>query len=110
MRRGRAWACAALLGDDRPGVGLRADGLPDINWHWIKGGKVTIKIRSDPDNPNSAIERTLTATVKSFWMARYPVTITQFQAFLADCHHNGTWRVPGFPVDLPGDYPPPKHR
>ncbi|MGZ9159369.1 MAG: SUMF1/EgtB/PvdO family nonheme iron enzyme [Nitrospira sp.] len=44
-------------------------------------------------------------------MARYPVTITQFQAFLKDCYQEGTWRLPvECPVTLPADCPPPKPR
>ena len=44
-------------------------------------------------------------------MARYPVTIVQFQAFLDECYRDGAWQLPaGFAVDLPADYPPPKHR
>ncbi len=53
----------ALLGDSRRGVGLRADGLPDIDWCGIDGGAVTIAIRSDPDNPNSDVVDTLTRAV-----------------------------------------------
>ena len=41
----------ALLGDRRKGVGLRADGLPDIDWRRIDGGEVTIEIRSNPERP-----------------------------------------------------------
>jgi len=36
----------AYLGDTRRGVGLRGDGLPDIDWCPIEGGKVTVKIGS----------------------------------------------------------------
>ena len=101
----------ALIGDRRPGVGLGADGLPDIDWCHVEGGEVTIKIRQNPDDPNSTIIDTLTRTVASFWIGRYPVTIAQFQAFLADCYRAGEWHLPpGCPVSLPADYPPPKHR
>jgi formylglycine-generating enzyme required for sulfatase activity len=98
-----------LLGDRRPGVGLRADGLPDIDWCQIDGGEVTIEIRSDPDDLNSEVVDTRTRPVQPFSMARYPVTFAQFQAFLQECYRDGQWRLPpGF--DLPADYPPPKHR
>jgi formylglycine-generating enzyme required for sulfatase activity len=44
-------------------------------------------------------------------MARYPITIAQFQAFPKHCYRDGTWRLPeGCPVKFPADYPPPKHR
>lgn len=108
--RASAGVRLALLGDTRRGVGLRADGLPDIDWCRIEGGEVTLLIRST-ENPNSAIVNRLTRAVAPFWMARYPVTIVQFQAFLQDWYQEGHWRLPpGFPVNLPDDYPPPKHR
>jgi formylglycine-generating enzyme required for sulfatase activity len=99
----------ALFGDRRKGVGLRPDGLPDIDWVAIDGGEVTIEIREDPNDPNSEVTGRLTRSIASFWMARYPVTITQFWAFLDACHSDGEWRLPpGF--DLPAGYPPPKPR
>jgi formylglycine-generating enzyme required for sulfatase activity len=100
-----------LLGDRRLGVGLR-DGLPDIDWVWIDGGEVTVEIRSDPNDPNSEIKERLTRAVEPFSMARYPLTITQFRAFLQDCYLDDQWRLPpGFPMDLnAADWPPPKHR
>ena len=101
----------ALLGDRRRGVGLRDDGLPDIDWVRIAGGEVTVEIRANPDDPNSEVANTLVRTVEPFWIARYPVTVTQFQAFLAACHLEGRWRLPpGFPEEIPPKYPPPKHR
>ena len=67
----------ALLGDPRRGVGLRADGLP-------------IKILSNPDDLISDVVDTRTRDVAQFSIARYPVTIAQFQAFVNDCQ----WRLP----------------
>jgi formylglycine-generating enzyme required for sulfatase activity len=45
-------------------------------------------------------------------MARYPVTIAQFQAFLDKCHREDGWHLPpGSPFDLGAwGWPPPKHR
>jgi formylglycine-generating enzyme required for sulfatase activity len=101
----------ALLGDRRRGVGLRGDGLPDIDWCKVESGKVTIEIRANPDDPNSKVADTIRRSVEPFWIARYPVTVSQFQAFLADCYRNSRWQLPpGFPIELPADYPPPKHR
>ena len=101
----------ALFGDPREGVALRADGLPDIAWCRIDGGEVTIEIREDPNDPNSEVIDRLNRTVGPFRMARYPVTIAQFQAFLDECHRDGEWHLPpGFPIDLPASYPPPKPR
>ena len=101
----------ALFGDRRNGIGLREDGLPDIDWVAIDGGEVTIEIRKDPNDPNPEVTDRLTHTVAPFWIARYPVTVAQFRAFLDACHAEDGWRLPpGFMADLPPDYPPPKHR
>ncbi len=72
---------------------------------------MTLLIRSNPDDPDLAIVKRLTRAVGPFWMARYPVTVVQFQAFLDECHREDGWHLPpGFMVNLPIDYPPPKHR
>ncbi|MDZ7751467.1 MAG: SUMF1/EgtB/PvdO family nonheme iron enzyme [Gammaproteobacteria bacterium] len=106
----------AILDDHRPGVGLRPDGLPDIDWCRIDGGEVTIEIRVNPDDPNSEVADTVTQAVNPFWIARYPVTITQFQTFVVECFRKGDdqtckWHLPdGVPISLLKNNPPPKHR
>lgn len=60
------------LGDRRPGVGLRADGTPDIVWCGIPGGSV--EIEGDPG----------TKEAQTFFLAKYPVTYNQYKAFLDD--------------------------
>jgi formylglycine-generating enzyme required for sulfatase activity len=101
----------AILGDGRPGVGLDAEGLPDIDWRQVGGGEVTIEIRANPDDFRSEVADTLTRTVEPFRIACYPVTVVQVQAFIADCYRKGEWRLPdGLPFNLPADYPPPKHQ
>jgi formylglycine-generating enzyme required for sulfatase activity len=102
----------ARLGDRRKGVGLRADGLPDIEWCRVEGGDVTIYFPTSPDDPPFKVNKPLRRPVALFWMARYPVTITQFQAFLGECYPAGRWQLPpGFPMDFAAaDWPPPKHR
>ncbi|EGV28617.1 Sigma 54 interacting domain protein [Thiorhodococcus drewsii AZ1] len=59
------------LGDPRPGIGVREDGTPDIDWVEIPGGTVTLK-----DDGG-------TAEVAPFRIARYLVTNAQFDAFLS---------------------------
>lgn len=56
--------------DNRPGVGLRTDGLPDVEWVDIPGGSVKLE------------EVKGTFKVKRFRMAKYPITNFQFQSFL----------------------------
>ena len=68
------------FGDTRPGVGVK-DGLPDIAWIKIPGGKVNLE----------GVDRVF--KVKPFSMANYPVTNQQFQVFLksADGYRNKEW-------------------
>ena len=71
-----------VLGDPRPAVGVDPDGIPVIDWCRVKGGKVTVEIRSDPNNPYSDVIDTRPRHVKPFRIARYPVTVAQYRAFL----------------------------
>lgn len=82
----------ARIGDPRPGVGLRGDGLPDIAWIQIPGGQVRI----DPEAPTgflSLLPFRRTFEVRPFQMAKFPVTNAQFQAFFSatDGYHFWTW-------------------
>ncbi|MCB1821006.1 MAG: SUMF1/EgtB/PvdO family nonheme iron enzyme, partial [Candidatus Competibacteraceae bacterium] len=86
----------ALLGDPRPGVGLRADGLPDLVWCEVPGGEVTLEIET---KNRSRIARWLSRSasntfhVEPFQIAKYPVTYRQYRAFLEadDGYHNPAW-------------------
>jgi formylglycine-generating enzyme required for sulfatase activity/energy-coupling factor transporter ATP-binding protein EcfA2 len=70
----------AEFGDTRPGVGLNEDGLPDIEWIEIPGGKINLE------------DVTHVFTVKPFLIAKYPVTNRQFQSFLdEDGYTNDEW-------------------
>ena len=60
----------SLLGDPRPGVGLREDGLPDIVWCEVPGGTVTLE-----DDAG-------TFPVEPFCIAKYPITYQQYRVFL----------------------------
>jgi hypothetical protein len=108
--RASVGARLAILGDRRKGVGLQDDGIPDIDWRRIEAGEVTIEMQTDLHDPNSD-RKLLTRTVDAFWMARYPVTIAQFDRFLDDCVQDGHWRMPGgFPMTELASRPPPKRR
>ncbi len=73
----------SLLGDPRPGVGLREDGLPDVVWcKKVPEGEVTLE------------ENTETFTIdKPFYIAKYPLTYIQYCAFLRaeDGYTNSEW-------------------
>jgi formylglycine-generating enzyme required for sulfatase activity len=57
--------------DDRPGVGLTAGGLPDIDWVEVPGGPFLYQYGERRELP-------------TFLIARYPITHAQFQAFIED--------------------------
>jgi formylglycine-generating enzyme required for sulfatase activity len=75
-------------------VGLRADGLPDIVWCEVPGGEVTLEGNAG------------TFTVEPFHIAQYPVTYSQYRAFLEaeDGYHNPAWWR-GLWVDRPPEKP-----
>ncbi|MEZ4863973.1 MAG: SUMF1/EgtB/PvdO family nonheme iron enzyme [Caldilineaceae bacterium] len=72
--------------DTRKGVGRRRDGLPDIDW---------VKIpEADAQGRREFIyQKDERRTEPTFWIARYPVTYSQFQAFLdaQDGFYNPAW-------------------
>ncbi|MCB1776935.1 MAG: SUMF1/EgtB/PvdO family nonheme iron enzyme [Candidatus Competibacteraceae bacterium] len=85
----------ALLGDSRDGVGLRADGVPDIVWCRVPPGTVTLE------------EDAGTFTIKeAFSIAKYPITYRQYRAFLEaeDGYHNSQWWQ-GLLVEQPPEKP-----
>ena len=70
---GRALAWFDL--DKRSGVGLNANGLPDIVWVEIPRGPFNYQDRE-------------TLNLPTFYLARYPVTNRQFQVFIDDGSYN----------------------
>lgn len=70
----------AEFGDTRPGVGVK-DGVPDIEWIKIPGGKIALE------------KVTHVFQVKPFKIAKYPVTNAQFEAFIQakDGYRNDEW-------------------
>ncbi|MBZ0316065.1 MAG: SUMF1/EgtB/PvdO family nonheme iron enzyme [Anaerolineae bacterium] len=79
----------AEKGDTQPGVGLRADGLPDFKWIQLPAG--TFELGGDQDAHNSI--NTIQVTLEAFAMACYPVTWVQYQAFVEapDGYVNVNW-------------------
>lgn len=84
------------IGDSRSGVGVQKDGLPDIHWLEVPGGKVEI-------------ERAGTFEVLPFFIAKYPVTFQQYQVFMddSDGYSNKSWwhglNVKEDHIKTPGD-------
>jgi len=68
--RAEAGRVLAVIGDNRLGVGVNDEGLPDIKWQKIPEGRVTINKKS--------------FAVEAFYLAAYTITNTQFQCFIDD--------------------------
>jgi hypothetical protein len=77
----------AQLGDPRPGVGLRADGLPDIRWCEVPAGTFIMG-----SNEYSSEKPQHKVNVAAFHISRYPVTNAQYQAFVEDGGYTEKWR------------------
>jgi len=82
---GRALGLADL--DNRPGVGLRADGLPDLIWCEVPAGEFIMGSKEDSDNPVRKVK------LPTFQISKYPITYKQFQAFTdaPDGFSNSKW-------------------
>jgi formylglycine-generating enzyme required for sulfatase activity len=94
-------------GDGREGTGLRPDGLPDIAWHAVPGGEVSLEVTFE-GGPFTRLCKALATrrlfTVEPFWIARYPITWAQYRVFLEapDGYDNAAW----WPVQGPYTNPP----
>jgi formylglycine-generating enzyme required for sulfatase activity len=73
-----------VLGEhpSRWGVGIDESGTPRIDWQPVKGGEAAISILSDPNNPHSEVKERTRKRVEPFRIARYPVTVAQYRAFV----------------------------
>lgn len=58
------------LGDTRPGVSLRPDGLPDLSWCAVPGGEITLEAGRG------------SFATEAFEIAKYPITWLQYKSFL----------------------------
>jgi formylglycine-generating enzyme required for sulfatase activity len=74
----------AMIGDPRPGVGLRPDGLPDIDWCKVELPEKS-SVEVEIEDKVGKVDVNL-----PFWISRYPITYAQFQAFIEapDGYHN----------------------
>lgn len=79
FERAQAATALAPLGDDRPGVDLRPDGFPDIDWIEIPAGPFVMG-----GEHWCGAEREFTCDLirQPYRISRYPVTVAQFEAFV----------------------------
>lgn len=71
-----------ILGDPRPAVGVDKGGTPHIHWCPVLGGAATISIPSDPTKADPPIRDGKSKRVEPFYIARYPITVAQYRAFI----------------------------
>ncbi len=91
MDRAAGGRVLGMLGDQRPGVGLREDGLPDLDWVQIPAGSFLMGSADTADaypdeKPQHEVELT------AYQISRYPVTHIQFAAFVEDNGYSLRWR------------------
>jgi formylglycine-generating enzyme required for sulfatase activity len=81
----------AALGEPRPGVGLSGQGIPDIEWADIPGGRMQVEV--EVKGWFRVSQRFVVVEVRPFRIARYAVTNVQFEAFIKadDGYHNQGW-------------------
>ena len=75
--------------DPRPGVALR-NGLPDLLWRRVPAG--SFWMGGDLHALGAWTGRSINLP-SEFWMAAYPVTVAQYQAFVDDAGYSGRWRA-----------------
>jgi|GEM_PF-991187 len=84
------------IGDPRPGIVVDAHGTPEIDWCRVPGGNATIK--DDAGVPRRK-------RIDPFHIARVPVTVAQYRAFLnaEDGWHKPDWWVDDLDHEPNGD-------
>jgi len=83
--RAAAGRALGALGDPRPGVGV-VEGIPDLLWCEVPAGPFRMGSRKDQDPLawDDELEQFEYEMPYRYYIARYPLTIAQFQAFVDD--------------------------
>ncbi len=96
-----------VLGEhpSRWGVGVNEDGTPRIDWRPVDGGTVTVSILSNPTDANSPVKERKPKRVEPLRVARYPITVAQYRAFIdaGDGWQDPAWWRDGLYRDPDGD-------
>lgn len=97
MRRAAAGDALARLGDPRPGVGLREDGLPDIVWCEVPAGPFIMGSdkAQDPYADDDESPQHEQPMPYAYRISKYPITNAQFAAFMGVGGYAGSgyWRA-----------------
>ena len=86
VERARAGDTLARLGDPRPGVGLTAEGLPDIVWCVVPAGSFPMGNTKQTDDMafDSEAPQHEEQIREPYRIGKYPITNAQFTAFATD--------------------------
>ncbi|MDY0095930.1 MAG: SUMF1/EgtB/PvdO family nonheme iron enzyme, partial [Candidatus Vecturithrix sp.] len=95
VERALAGNILAHLGDQRPGVGLREDGLPEVAWREVPAGEFMMGSTPEEAKKSFLPEREQPrhpVYVSTFHISRYPVTNAQYRAFIEDDGYAAKWQ------------------
>jgi formylglycine-generating enzyme required for sulfatase activity len=113
QERAHAGRALARVGDPRPGVGLREDGLPDIVWCEVPAGPFLMGSTEEDDQAyDYETPQHKQVVAAPYAISRYPITNAQYAAFVhaGGYHTQGYWTEAGWAwrerkgVEGPEDY------
>jgi len=82
-RRAEAGVLLAKLGDPRPGVGVAANGLPDIDWIEIPPGQFVMGSRQGETRwADERPQFVCDVIIEPYQISRYPITVAQYGCFV----------------------------
>ena len=87
------------LGDDRLGVGLNSNGLPDIQWVDIDGKPFIMGDSHTLDDETPSFSCQL-INGKPYRISKYPITVKQYKAFIEDGGYENDDYWQGIPYSL----------
>jgi formylglycine-generating enzyme required for sulfatase activity len=99
--RAQAGRVLAKLGDPRPGVGVREDGVPDIEWCEVPAGPFLMGSSEDDPDARDREKPQHKLTLPTYYVSRYPVTVAQFRAFVED----SGYEVDEYSLNDPDNHP-----
>jgi len=83
-----------LLGDPRPGVSLRDDGLPMIEWCKVPEGEFTMGSARGTESMSFEEEMPeFGVTLPGYLISKYPITNAQYQAFVDEGGYSDKWQA-----------------
>jgi formylglycine-generating enzyme required for sulfatase activity len=81
--RAEAGRVLGWVGDPRPGVGLRSDGVPDMVWCEVAAGPFLMGSKAKDAKYEDEREQFSCSLIKKpYLISRYPVTVAQYRAFV----------------------------